>query len=70
MDYYSSGAESAAALGLGGLYSLCCCGIYIIPLVIGIASLVLWIYFLVILLQRDENTFKDKNGKLSGCSLS
>ncbi len=46
------------------IYSLFCCGLYIIPIIISIAFFVLWIWMLIEVIQRDDASFKDENGKL------
>lgn len=40
------------------------CAVYIIPLFIAVFSTIGWIWMLVDVIQRDESTFKDSNGKL------
>lgn len=60
--------EDVAASGFSALfgvfYSLFCCGIYVIPAILGILLMVLWIWMLVDVAQREDSTFSDENGKL------
>lgn len=53
---------------IGGIFSLffslICCGAYIIPIVLSILGLIGWIFMLIHVIQRDESSFKEENGKL------
>jgi hypothetical protein len=53
----SDAAAAAAATLWGGMFSAMCCFAYLIPIGLGMASMVLWIITLVDVAQRKDAEF-------------
>jgi uncharacterized BrkB/YihY/UPF0761 family membrane protein len=66
MDY--SGNTDLATAGVGtafsAVFSVLCCGVYVIPIIFGLIVLVLWIIMLIRVIQRPDSSFKNENDRL------
>ncbi|KXK26855.1 MAG: hypothetical protein TR69_WS6001000876 [candidate division WS6 bacterium OLB20] len=59
-----SHVQSVAGTGLIGLSFVLICCVYIVPLFAALVMFTFWVWMLIVVIQRDEATFSDSNGKL------
>ncbi len=66
MDYTGNSDLATAGVGtaFSAVFSVLCCGAYIIPILIGIVVLILWVVMLIKVIQREDSSFKNPNDRL------